>query len=195
MAGSAAVCEHIHFPLQSGSDEVLRRMRRSYRRDRYLAWLDRIRAAIPEIAVSTDVIVGFPGESEGDFEQTLDVVEAAGFDSAYMFQYSPRPGTPAADFDEQVPKAAVQARFDRLVALQERISLERAEATVGRVVEVLTEGEGRKGDATQSRTRTNRIVHLPDRLPSGAFVHARIVAAAPHHLTGELVRVPAGATP
>ena len=137
MAETPAVCEHIHFPMQSGSDDVLRRMQRSYRRDRYLGWLERIRAAIPGIAVSTDIIVGFPGETERDFEHTLEVVEAARFDSAYMFQYSPRPGTRAASFDEQVPKEVVQERFDRLVALQERISTEEAAALVGETHEVL----------------------------------------------------------
>ncbi len=192
MAETPAVCEHIHFPLQSGSDEVLRRMRRSYRRERYLGWLRRIREAVPDIAVSTDIIVGFPGETEEDFLQTLEVVEAARFDSAYTFQYSPRPGTTAASFDDQVPKPVVQERFDRLVAMQERISTERAQALVGATVEVLVEGEDRTGRSSQSRTRTNRIVHLPERLDPGTFATARIVSAAPHHLTGELLREPAG---
>ena len=114
MAECERVCEHIHFPLQSGSDAVLKAMQRSYRRERYLGWLERIRAAIPDIAVSTDIIVGFPGETEDDFAQTLEVVEAAAFDSAFMFQYSPRPGTRAASFDDQIPKEVVQERFDRL---------------------------------------------------------------------------------
>jgi tRNA-2-methylthio-N6-dimethylallyladenosine synthase len=188
MAETPAVCEHIHFPLQSGSDRVLKAMRRSYRRERYLGWLDAIREAIPGIAVSTDVIVGFPGETEEDFEDTLDVIERARFDSAYMFQYSPRPGTMAASFDDQVPKPLVQARFDRLLDLQERISLERAREQVGRTVEVLVEGAGRRGPSTQTRTRTNRIVHLPDALEPGSFVNATITAASAHHLTGELVR-------
>jgi tRNA-2-methylthio-N6-dimethylallyladenosine synthase len=194
MAETPAVCEHIHFPLQSGSDDVLRRMQRSYRHERYLGWLERIREAIPGIAVSTDIIVGFPGETEDDFAQTLDVVEAARFDSAFMFQYSPRPGTRAAGFDDQVPKPVVQDRFERLVALQERISTERAAAAVGETVEVLVEGGDRKGRSTQSRTRTNRIVHLADPLQPGTFADARIVAAAAHHLTGELVRERAVAT-
>ena len=186
MAETPAVCEHIHFPLQSGSDRVLKAMRRSYRRDRYLGWLDAIRRAIPDIAVSTDVIVGFPGETGDDFADTLDVVERARFDSAYMFQYSPRPGTRAASFDGQVPKAVVQERFDRLLELQERVSLERAREQIGRTVEVLVEGVGRRGPSTQARTRTNRIVHLPDALDPGSFVHATITAASAHHLAGEL---------
>jgi tRNA-2-methylthio-N6-dimethylallyladenosine synthase len=192
MAETPTVCEHIHFPLQSGSDEVLRRMRRSYRRERYLGWLERIRGAIPGIAVSTDIIVGFPGETEQDFARTLEVVEAAEFDSAYTFQYSPRPGTRAASFDDQVPKAVVQERFDRLVATQERISAGRAQALVGTTLEVLVEGVDRTGRSSQSRSRTNRIVHLARRLGPGTFATARIVAAAPHHLTGEPLGEPAG---
>ena len=190
MAETPSVCEHIHFPLQSGSDRVLRAMQRSYRRDRYLGWLEQIRAAIPGIAVSTDIIVGFPGETEDDFLDTLDAVERAGFDSAYTFQYSPRPGTRATGFAEQVPKDVVQDRFDRLVALQERISLELARAQEGRTFEVLVEGAGKRGPSTQARTRTNRIVHLPDQLESGTFAWARITGAAAHHLTGELVPAP-----
>jgi len=187
MAESENVCEHIHFPLQSGSDRVLKAMRRSYRRDRYLGWLDRIRKAVPGIAISTDVIVGFPGETEGDFADTLDVVGRARFESAYTFQYSARPGTRAALFEQQVPQEVVQERFERLVALQERISLERSTEQVGKTFEVLVEGGDRKGRSTQARTRTNRIVHLREPLGAGAFVLARIVSAHPHHLTGEVV--------
>ena len=191
MAESDKVCEHIHFPLQSGSDAVLKAMQRSYRRDRYLGWLERIRAAIPDIAVSTDVIVGFPGETEDDFAQTLDVVGRARFASAFMFQYSPRPGTRAASMERQVDHDVVQERFERLVALQERISLEIATSQVGATVEVLVEGQGKKGRSTQGRTRTNRIVHLAEPIEPGTFTWARVTAAAPHHLTGEVVPEPA----
>src|SRR5262245_54128227 len=190
MAEGERVCEHIHFPLQSGSDRILKAMRRSYRRERYLGWLDRIRAAIPGIAVSTDIIVGFPGETEEDFAGTLEVVGRARFDQAYTCQYSPRPGTRAALMDDQVPKDVVQERFDRLVALQESISLERMRAQVGSTVEVLVEGTGRKG-GVQGRTRTNRVVHLPGEIDAGAFLDARIASAHPHHLAGEPVREPA----
>ena len=187
MAETPTVCEHMHFPLQSGSDRVLRAMRRSYRRTRYLDWLERIRDAIPGIAVSTDVIVGFPGETERDFLDTLDVVDRARFDSAFTFQYSPRPGTLAAGLEDQVPKPVVQERFERLVALQERIASERARELIGRRVEVLVEGVGKRGPATQARTRTNRIVHLDERVEPGSFVDVRIVDAAAHHLTGTVV--------
>ena len=186
MAGSDKVCEHIHFPLQSGSDRVLKMMQRSYRRVRYLEWLDAIREAVPGIAVTTDLIVGFPGETEVDFEDTLDVVRRARFDQAYMFQYSPRPGTRAAQMPEQVPEEVVQGRFDRLVALQGSISLDLMRQHVGRTVEVLVEGTGRKG-AVQGRTRTNKVVHLPGELAPGTFLDARIVSAHPHHLMGEAV--------
>ena len=190
MAACGTVCEHIHFPLQSGSDRVLKSMRRSYRRERYLVWLEAIRDAIPDVAVSTDIIVGFPAETEEDFRQTLDVVERARFDSAYTFQYSPRPGTQAASMHGQVSREVVQERFERLVALQEQISLARSTEQVGRTFEVLVEGRGKKGPATQGRTRTNRIVHLGEGPPPGSFVQVRIVAAAPHHLTGEVVPAP-----
>jgi tRNA-2-methylthio-N6-dimethylallyladenosine synthase len=186
MAECESVCEHIHFPLQSGSDRVLGRMRRSYRSARYLEWLERIRTAIPDVAVSTDVIVGFPGETEADFEETLRVVEAARFDSAYTFQYSPRAGTVASGFDDQVPKGVVQERFERLVDLQEGISLEWNLTYEGREVEVLIEGAGRKG-GVQGRTRTNKVVNLEGDHRTGEFVTARITRAHPHHLSGRVL--------
>jgi len=190
MAECEKVCEHIHFPLQSGSDRILREMQRSYRSERYLSWLERIREAVPGVAVTTDIIVGFPGETEEDFLATLDVVRAARFDQAFTFQYSPRPGTPAGTMPDQIPKEIVQERFDRLVELQESISLERMRATVGRTLEVLVEGVGRKG-GVQGRTRTNKVVHVPGAIAPGTFLDARILAAHPHHLTAELVGVTA----
>jgi tRNA-2-methylthio-N6-dimethylallyladenosine synthase len=188
MAECEPVCEHIHFPLQSGSERVLRRMRRSYRSARYLEWLERIRETVPGVAVTTDVIVGFPGETEDDFEETMRVVAEARFDSAFTFQYSIRPGTAAASFPDQIPKDVVQARFDRLVALQEGISQERNAALVGSRVQVLVDGTGRKGNL-RGRTRTNKLVHLAGDLPPGAFVDVNLTEAHPHHLAG--VAVPA----
>ncbi len=137
MAETPQVCPSLHMPLQSGSDAVLRAMRRSYRAERFLGILDRVRARVPDAAITTDIIVGFPGETDEDFEQTLRVVEASRFSGAFTFQYSPRPGTPAASYDGQVPKPVVQERYERLVALQDRITLEGNEAQVGRRVEVL----------------------------------------------------------
>jgi tRNA-2-methylthio-N6-dimethylallyladenosine synthase len=187
MASSEKVCEHIHFPLQSGSDRVLRAMQRSYRRDRFLDWLEQIRGAIPDIAVSTDIIVGFPGETEEDFTDTLDVVARARFDSAYTFQYSPRPGTRAATMDGQVPKEVVQERFDRLVELQSAMTAAKNRAQVGSVQEVLVEGDGKRDGSTQARTRGNRIVHLGERLAAGTFADVEITGAAAHHLVGAVV--------
>src|SRR5436190_3297668 len=164
MAETPNVMPHLHMPMQSGSDDVLRAMRRSYRQDRYLGIVDRVRAAMPDAAISTDVIVGFPGETEADFEATLDVVRAARFAQAYTFQYSKRPGTPAAELPDQLPKAVVQERYDRLVAVQEEISWAANRALEGRVVEVLvSEGEGRKDTATRrlsGRARDGRLVHF-----------------------------------
>ena len=164
MAQTPNVCPQLHMPLQSGSDRVLRAMRRSYRSARFLAILDEVRAAIPEAAISTDIIVGFPGETDDDFAATLDVVEKARFASAFTFQYSPRPGTPAAALPDQLPKAVVQERYERLVALQEEISWAQNRAFEGRTVEVLVAtGEGRKDAATRrmsGRARDGRLVHF-----------------------------------
>src|SRR4051794_38792624 len=149
MAETPNVMPSLHMPLQSGSDTVLKAMRRSYRQERYLKIIDEVRARIPDAAITTDIIVGFPGETEGDFQATLDVVRTARFAGAFTFQYSPRPGTPAAALDDQVPKAVVQERYERLVALQEEMSWAENQALVGRTVEVLVaQGEGRKDSAT-----------------------------------------------
>src|SRR5690349_23254305 len=130
MAETANVCPTLHMPLQSGSDRILRAMRRSYRSERYLGIIDRVRAAIPHAAITTDLIVGFPGETEDDFAATLEVVERARFASAFTFQYSKRPGTPAAELAEQVPKDAVRERYQPLIDLQHRISLEENAAQI-----------------------------------------------------------------
>ncbi len=164
MAQTPTVMPQLHMPLQSGSDRVLRAMRRSYRSEKFLGILDRVRAALPDAAITTDIIVGFPGETEEDFLETLRVVEASRFASAFTFQYSQRPGTPAADLPDQLPKAVVQERFERLTALQERISTEEAQRQVGRTVEVLVaEADGRKDDVSRrvtGRGADNRLVHL-----------------------------------
>src|SRR5699024_5833982 len=131
------VCPQLHMPLQSGSDRVLKAMRRSYRKRRFLGIIERVRAAMPDAAITTDIIVGFPGETEEDFQETLDVVRRARFSSAFTFQYSVRPGTPAADMAGQVPKDVVQDRYQRLLALQEDVSLQTNREMVGRDVELL----------------------------------------------------------
>ncbi len=185
MAETDAVCEQLHLPLQSGSDRILAAMHRGYNAARFLDKLDAARAAIPGLAVSTDIIVGFPGETEQDFQDTLEVVARARFDSAYTFMYSARPGTPAADLPDQVPPDVAGERFDRLIELQAAITLELNEGLVGERVEVLTEGPSRKDPSmATARSRTNKIVHLPGEYPSGQFLEAEIIAAAPHHLVG-----------
>jgi tRNA-2-methylthio-N6-dimethylallyladenosine synthase len=195
MAQTPTVMPQLHMPLQSGSDAVLRAMRRSYRRDRFLAILEAVRAQIPHAAITTDIIVGFPGETEDDFEATLDVVRQARFASAFTFQYSQRPGTPAATMSGQVPKEVVQARYDRLVALQEEISWVGNRALVGTHAEVLVaEGEGRKDERTRRRSgraRDGRLVHFAGAREArpGDCVTVRIDAAAPHHLTGSALSV------
>lgn len=194
MAETPNVMPSLHMPLQSGSDDVLKRMRRSYRADRYLGIIDRVRAAIPDAAITTDIIVGFPGETEVDFVATLEVVRAARFASAFTFQYSPRPGTPAATMDDQIPKAVVQERYERLVALQDELAWLENKALIGRTVEVLVaEGEGRKDAATHrlsGRARDNRLVHFApptDATPRpGDIVEVEITQAAPHHLVADL---------
>jgi tRNA-2-methylthio-N6-dimethylallyladenosine synthase len=164
MAATPNVMPSLHMPLQSGSDRVLKAMRRAYRRDRYLAILDNVRKAIPDAAITTDIIVGFPGETEADFAATLDVVRAAQFAGAFTFRYSIRPGTPAATMDDQVPADVVQDRYDRLVALVEEIAMQENAKLNATTVEVLVaEGEGRKDAATHrmsGRARDNRLVHF-----------------------------------
>ena len=189
MAECRSVCEHIHLPVQSGSDRVLKRMKRAYTRRSYLDKVEMVREAMPEIAITTDVIVGFPGETEEDFQDTLSLVAEARYDAAYTFQYSPRPMTEAASFDGHLPKELVQERFERLTGLQDTISLERNVATVGRTHDVLVEGPSKK-DVTRltGRTRTNKIVHFDsDGAEPGSFRSVRITGARTRHLSGELV--------
>ncbi|OJY48681.1 MAG: tRNA (N6-isopentenyl adenosine(37)-C2)-methylthiotransferase MiaB [Pseudonocardia sp. 73-21] len=192
MAETPNVCPQLHMPLQSGSDDVLRRMRRSYRSSRFLSIIDEVRASLPDAAITTDIIVGFPGETEEDFQATLDVVSAAKFASAFTFQYSPRPGTPAATLPDQLPKAVVQERYMRLVALQEQISWDANRMLEGTVVEVLVAaGEGKKDSATHrlsGRARDGRLVHFAPgtaEIRPGDVVEVAIGYGAPHHLVAD----------
>ncbi len=194
MAETPVVCPQLHMPLQSGSDRVLKAMRRSYRTRRFLGILEKVRQRLPDASITTDIIVGFPGETEEDFQDTLRVVEEARFTSAYTFQYSPRPGTPAAELDAQVPKAVVQDRYERLISLQERISAEENAAQIGRTVELLVqEGGGRKNDRTKrmsGRARDGRLVHFiptggDGRIRPGDVVEVTVTGSAPHFLTAD----------
>jgi tRNA-2-methylthio-N6-dimethylallyladenosine synthase len=192
MAATANVMPSLHMPLQSGSDAVLKAMRRSYRADRYLGILDRVRAVMPEAAITTDIIVGFPGETDADFEQTLHVVRASRFAGAFTFQYSKRPGTPAAEMPDQVPPGVVAERYQRLVALIDEIAWAENKRLVGATLEVLVaEGEGRKDGATlrmSGRARDNRLVHFePCDARPGDVVRAEVTYAAPHHLVADRV--------
>jgi tRNA-2-methylthio-N6-dimethylallyladenosine synthase len=205
MAECPSVCEHLHLPLQSGSDRTLARMHRGYTAERYLARLAAARDAIPDLAVTTDLIVGFPGETDDDFAQTLEVVERAAYDAAYTFIFSPRPGTPAAEMtDEFVAPDFAQERMQRLVEVVERHALAKHAARVGREEDVLVEGPSKKDAAIWSgRTRQNKLVHFEPgaTMVPGATTTVTITSAAPHWLRGDVVRraprtrIPVVATP
>jgi tRNA-2-methylthio-N6-dimethylallyladenosine synthase len=195
MAETPEVCDHLHLPLQAGSDAILAAMRRGYTAERYLARLAAAREAIPDLAVSTDLIVGFPGETEADFERTLEVAAEANYDSAYTFVFSPRPGTRAAGMEDRfVPAETTVDRMERLRAVVERSAFIRHRARVGRVEEVLVEGPSKRDPSiTTGRTGQNKLVHfLPadgTRVAAGSYARVAITGSARHHLSGELVEV------
>ncbi len=194
MAEVDTVCEHLHLPLQSGSDGVLSAMRRGYTASRYLERLSAARAAIPDLAVTTDIIVGFPGETDRDFDRTLAVVAEAEYDSAYTFLFSPRPGTRAAAMtDQAVPTEVAAERFAQLKVVVERSALAKHRSRVGRTEEVLIEGPSKRDPAVLTgRTRQNKLVHFaaPEGAPAaGTFASVHVTTAAPHHLAGDLVAV------
>jgi tRNA-2-methylthio-N6-dimethylallyladenosine synthase len=193
MAETPNVMPQLHMPLQSGSDRILKEMRRSYRSEKFLGILDRVRAQIPDAAISTDIIVGFPGETEEDFQETMRVVQQANFAVAYTFQYSKRPGTPAAELPDQLPKEVVQERYERLLALVNDLALKENQKQIGQEVEVLVAYEGRKDAATSrmsGRSPDNRLVHfeLPidaERPRPGDMVTVKVTGAAPYHLLAD----------
>ena len=185
MAECSSVCEHVHLPLQSGSSRVLKAMRRTYTRERYLALAERMRAAIPDLAFGTDIIVGFPGETEEDFRETLEVVEQVGYDSAYTFVYSPRAGTEAAALTDQVPHEVKIERMERLVELTQRLARDRNEARVGRLEEVLVEGPSRTDPALlRGRTRRNTMVNFTGSAAPGDLVGVLVAGATSTTLRG-----------
>jgi len=191
MAETANVMPHLHMPLQSGSDRILQLMRRSYRRDRYLGIIEQVRERMPDAAITTDIIVGFPSETEEDFLATIDIVRRSQFASAFTFQYSKRPGTPAAELPDQIPAEVVQERYLRLVEVVNETAWKQNQARVGSEVEVLvTTGPGRKDAQTArvtGRARDNRLVHVAADAKPGDLVAARVTYGAPHHLVADEV--------
>ena len=185
MAECASVCEHAHLPLQSGSSAVLKRMRRTYGRDRYLRLVDELRAAIPDLALTTDLIVGFPGETDADFEETCTAVEEVGFDGAFTFVYSPRSGTEAASMSDQVPEDVKHERIERLVEIVQSVAADRNSRRIGLVEEVLVEGTSRTDPALlRGRTRRNTTVNFSGSAVAGELVPVRITSATSQTLQG-----------
>ncbi|HEX2046024.1 MAG TPA: tRNA (N6-isopentenyl adenosine(37)-C2)-methylthiotransferase MiaB [Gaiellaceae bacterium] len=185
MAECAAVCEHTHLPLQSGSTRILKAMRRTYGRERYLRLVERMRAAIPDLALTTDLIVGFPGETEADFGETLEVVEEVRFDGAFTFVFSPRQGTEAATLPDQVPEPVKRERIEKLVDVVQRVAHERNQERVGRVEEVLVEGASRTDPAlVRGRTRRNTTVNFRGTAAPGELVPVRVESATSTTLKG-----------
>jgi tRNA-2-methylthio-N6-dimethylallyladenosine synthase len=193
MSECASVCEHAHLPLQSGSTRVLKAMRRTYSRERYLRLVDELRAAIPDLALTTDLIVGFPGETEEEFEETVSAVEEVGYDGAFTFVYSPRQGTEAASLPDQIPEEVKRERIERLIEVVQRVAERRNLERVGRVEEVLAEGPSRTDPAfLRGRTRRNTTVVFAGSAAPGELVQVRIEDATSTTLRGvELAAVAA----
>jgi tRNA-2-methylthio-N6-dimethylallyladenosine synthase len=190
MAGLETVCEHIHLPVQSGSTRALARMERNYSREEYLDKVALLRSAVQGLAITTDIIVGFPGETDADFAETLSLMEQVGFDGCFAFKFSPRGGTPAADLPDQVPEAIKTERLGLVLDLQNRLSLERNRALVGQVVEVLSDRELQKRDFSlgAGRTRQNKIVHFRgEGVEEGSLLKVETTDATSHHLKGVLI--------
>jgi tRNA-2-methylthio-N6-dimethylallyladenosine synthase len=185
MAECGAVCEHAHLPLQSGSTRILKAMRRTYSRERYLRLVEELRAAIPDLALTTDLIVGFPGETEDDFRETLEAVEQVSFDSAFTFVYSPRAGTDAAALEDQIPEEVKHARIERLIDVVQRVAAVRNTERIGRVEEVLVEGPSRTDHAVlRGRTRRNTTVNFTGTATAGDLVDVRVDSASSTTLRG-----------
>ena len=185
MAECESVCEHTHLPLQSGSTRVLKAMRRTYSRERYLRLVDELRASVPDLALTTDIIVGFPGETEGDFRETLEVVEEVGFDGAFTFVYSPRQGTEAAASPDQIPDEVKRERIERLVETAQHVAHARNQERIGRVEEVLVEGPSRTDPSLlRGRTRRNTTVNFDGAAEAGDLVDVLVEGATSQTLQG-----------
>ena len=189
IAGSEKICEHFHLPVQAGSNRILGKMNRGYTREYYLGLIEKIRSYIPFSTVTTDIMVGFPGEDDDDFNDTMDLVRQARFDSAYTFVYNTRPGTPAADMEAQVPDDVKKERIQVLIKLQNKIGLEKNQEEIGREQEVLVEGKSKKDDGLLlGRNRGNKLVMFPcGRDLLGEIVRVKITGAHQAHLTGEII--------
>ncbi|MGB4781404.1 tRNA (N6-isopentenyl adenosine(37)-C2)-methylthiotransferase MiaB [Candidatus Methylomirabilis sp.] len=190
LAELPSLCEQIHLPVQSGSDRILHRMKRGHDRDEYLEKVALLRAKAPEIAITTDIIVGFPGETEEDFQATLDLMQEVGYDGAFIFKYSPRPNTEAEEMPDQLSEEVRGRRLEQALVLMNRLSLERNRAYLGRTVEVLVNREDAKGDSTRhsGRTRQNKIVHFSgEGVEDGSVVSVAITGASALYLQGEMV--------
>ena len=191
MKRNPRVAKQFHLPLQSGSDKILAAMNRRYDREKYMSLVTKLRALMPDITITSDIIVGFPGETEQDFEDTLDIIRRARFDMIFSFIYSRRKGTPAAEMEDQIPREVQNERFQRLLDVQNEIALEKNEALVGKVLRVLSEGESKNDSGVfVARTEGNKIVHFvdPDSDSKGKFVYVKITRAEPFALHGELVK-------
>jgi len=190
MAHLRSVCEHIHLPVQAGCSHTLDRMKRTYTREQYLEKVTMLRTAVPNVAITTDIIVGFPGETDADFAETLSLMEEVGFDGCFAFKFSPRPGTPAADLPDQVPELVKTVRLSRVLDLQGRISLEKNRRLIGQAVEVLVDHELSKRDSglAAGRSRQNKIIHFQGgKVEQGQFVSVEITEGTSHHLKGVLI--------
>ena len=188
-AGDPRICNHIHFPLQAGSDAVLERMNRTYTKDHFVEMALKMRARIPGLSMTTDMIVGFPGETEADFLETLDVMNRVRFDAAFTFKYSPRPGTKAIEFEDSVPEPEKQRRLEEMIAVQKQHTLERNRAHIGELHHVLVEKISKKSKAQhQGRTRSNKIVIFDkaDERP-GDLVQVKITDAQGISLFGQIM--------
>jgi tRNA-2-methylthio-N6-dimethylallyladenosine synthase len=191
------LCEHIHLPFQSGSDKILKAMHRGYTKESYLDKIDRLKKVCPSMAVTSDVIVGFPGEEEKDFEETLDLIQKVRFDDLFSFKYSPRKGTRAAQFTEKVEEKVKQNRLSVLQEIQKEITLQKNQGWEGRVEEVLVEGRSRQSDQdVTGRTRSNKIVNVEGDLSwVGKLVPVRVNKASPHSLRGRIVNSGSACSP
>ena len=189
MASSKKICHHMHLPLQTGSNRLLQEMNRHYTREHYLELVEKLRRAIPDIAITTDIIVGYPGETEEDFQDTMDVVTQVGYDSAFTFIYSKRTGTPAAKKEDQIPEDVVKDRFDRLLEVVRRDGQKRAESYTGSVQRILIEQMNEQDDAlVTGRMDNNSVVHLPgDASMIGTFVDVKLVECKGFYYIGQRV--------